>query len=594
MPLLIHIATVPEFFESFFRGQLDFMNAQGFEIGLICSPDERAQAFERWPVRYYPVHMERRISPLADMVSIWKIVGILRSIRPDIVHVHTSKAGLLGMVAAWIAGVRVRVFTIHGFRWVTKKGVSRWLIQQSNRLTSRLAHQVFCVSRSNLALGIEKGICPPKHTKLLGRGSINGVDAEGRFNPGNRSNRESIRTQLRIPVDAFVFGFVGRIVRDKGIAELADAWRMIRNDFEDAHLMLVGKMERGDPVPEHAISILKGDKRVHWTGYCPEVAPYYEAMDAFVLPSYREGFPVTPLEASAMGLPVIVSDVRGCTDAVVDGKTGVLILPRNSTALEKAMRSLLKDREEALRLGAEGRKFVSKHFQPGAIHEALAKTYTKLLKRHPSRQTGLPLFIKRMMDILMVIPGLMLFSPLMVIGAMVIRRHLGSPIIYRDRRIGKKGDPFWFYKFRTMTDERDGQGNLLPDEKRLTTVGRFFRAASLDELPQLINVFKGEMSFIGPRPLPVRYQERFTPRQAMRHAVMPGVTGLTAVSYRGNARTWEEKFEDDVWYVEHWCLLLDVKIMLKTFWVVVKKGVLNRAGETTSGEFLGGHKTEDG
>ena len=136
-----------------------------------------------------------------------------------------------------------------------------------------------------------------------------------------------------------------------------------------------------------------------------------------------------------------------------------------------------------------------------------------------------------------------------------------------------------------MTNEKDSEGNLLPDEKRLTLLGRFFRATSLDELPQLINVLKGEMSLVGPRPLPMKYLDRFSDRQAIRHTVLPGITGLTAIKYQGQDRSWDEKLENDVWYVENWNLLLDVKIMFRTFWLLVKKGVLNRSGESTSEEF---------
>jgi len=584
-PLLVHIATVPEFFYSFFQGQLEFMKSQGFDVALICSPGERSQGFKDWPVHYYPVAIQRRISPLADIISIWKIVGILRSIRPEIVHVHTSKAGLLGMIAAWIAAVRVKVFTIHGFRWVTKEGMSRRVIKVSNRVTCSLADRVFCVSKSNLDLGIGDNICRIEKAKVVCEGSINGVDAMGRFNPEKEHNSRAIRKGLGIPENSFVFGFVGRIVRDKGIEELAAAWRSIRRDFSDVNLMLVGKAESGDPVSEETLSFLKKDERVHFTGFRPEVAPYYGAMDAFVLPSHREGFPVTPLEASAMGLPVIASNIRGCMDAVVNDKTGILVEPGSTIELERAMRIMLSDRKTARRLGENGRKFVLENFKPKPIWQEMAKEYKMLLKSHPSKQTGLRLFLKRIMDLTVIIPGLILLFPVMGLVAVLVWGNLGAPVIFRDKRIGKRGKPFRFLKFRTMTNKRDSKGSLLPDEKRLTSMGRIFRATSLDELPQLINVLKGEMSLVGPRPLPMKYLERFSERQRTRHTVLPGITGLTAIRYRGSDRSWEEKFRDDEWYVEHWNLLLDVKVMLKTIWVLGKKSFLNRGGETTSEEF---------
>ena len=584
-PLLVHIATVPEFFCSFFQGQLEFMVDQGFEVVLICSPGETVQCFKDWPVCYYPVSIQRRVSPLADIVSIWKIVRLFCAIRPEIVHVHTSKAGLLGMIAAWIAAVRVKLFTIHGFRWVTKEGMSRRVIKFSNRITCSLADRVFCVSKSNLDLGIGNNICSIEKGKVVCEGSVNGVDAMGRFNPENRANRLTIRKKLHIPEESFVFGYVGRIVRDKGIHELAVAWRSIRRDFSDTHLMLVGKAESGDPVSDETLEFFEKDERVHCTGFCPDVAPYYRAMDAFVLPSYREGFPVTPLEASAMSLPVIASNIRGCVDAVVDGHTGTLVTPGNSGELEGAMRKFLDDRKTAKRLGKNGRAFVLKNFQPKPIWQDLTREYKMLLKSHPSMQTGSALFLKRVMDLIVIIPALIFLFPVMAVVAILVWGNMGSPVIFRDKRIGKWGNPFWFYKFRTMTNEEDLEANLLPDEKRLTLLGRFFRATSLDELPQLINVLKGEMSLVGPRPLPMKYLERFSERQRIRHTVLPGITGLTATKYRGQGRTWEEKLEDDVWYVENWKLLLDWKILFKTFWTIARKSFLNRTGETTSKEF---------
>jgi len=136
-----------------------------------------------------------------------------------------------------------------------------------------------------------------------------------------------------------------------------------------------------------------------------------------------------------------------------------------------------------------------------------------------------------------------------------------------------------------MTNERNSEENLLPDEKRLTLMGRFFRATSLDELPQLVNVLKGEMSFVGPRPLPVKYLDRFPARQGIRHTVLPGITGFTATKYRRQSRAWDEKLENDIWYVKNWTLRLDWKILFKTFWTVARKSFLNRNGETTSEKF---------
>ena len=583
-PLLVHIATVPEFFHSFFRGQLEFMKSQGFDVALICSSGETAQGFKDWPVRFYPIPILREISIFDDFVSLWRICRTIRAISPDIVHAHTSKAGILGIVAAWITGVPGRIFSVHGFRWVTKKGISRLLVKLSNNITCLLADRVLFVSKSLLDFGIDSNIWDISNAKVICGGSANGVDTV-RFNPENRQEGVAVRNKFGIPNDSFVFGFVGRIVYDKGVEDLAVAWRGIRRDFTNTHLLLVGKSEGGDPLSAKTLTAFQRDDHVHLVGFAQDVVPYYMAMDVFVLPSHREGFAVTPIEASALCLPVIVTRIPGCIDGVMDNKTGLIVKRGDSTELEHAMRNLICDKRLCDRLGRAGREFVLHSFKQRPIWEGLRKEYRELLGLRPSRQTGLPLLIKRVTEYCAVIAALIIFSPVMAVVAILVWGNLGFPVIFREKRIGKGGKPFWFLKFRTMTNERDSEGNLLPDEKRLTLVGRFFRATSLDELPQLINVVKGEMSLVGPRPLPLKYLERFSDRQAIRHTVLPGITGLTATKYRGQGRTWDEKLENDVWYVENWSFLLDWKILFKTFWTTARKSFLNRNGETTSEEF---------
>jgi sugar transferase EpsL len=193
---------------------------------------------------------------------------------------------------------------------------------------------------------------------------------------------------------------------------------------------------------------------------------------------------------------------------------------------------------------------------------------------------------KRLFDLLLTIPGLVFISPLMVILVLLVRLLHGSPVMFRQRRPGYGGKPFTVYKFRTMTNRRDQEGNLLPDSQRLTRLGRFLRSSSLDELPELINVLRGEMSLVGPRPLLMRYLDRYSPEQARRHHVLPGITGWAQINGR-NALTWEDKFRLDVWYVDHWSLGLDIKILLLTFWKVLHREGINQPGFATAPEFLG-------
>ena len=193
---------------------------------------------------------------------------------------------------------------------------------------------------------------------------------------------------------------------------------------------------------------------------------------------------------------------------------------------------------------------------------------------------------KRLLDVVLAGLALCVFFPLMTFISLLIILTLGSPIIFRQRRPGLHGKPFTLYKFRTMTDERDEQGNLLPDERRLTRLGRFLRSTSLDELPELWNVIKGDMSLVGPRPLLMEYLDRYTPEQARRHEVKPGITGWAQIHGR-NALNWEERFALDVWYVNHVSLWLDTKIFLLTLWKVLRREGISHPGGVTMPKFRG-------
>jgi sugar transferase EpsL len=193
---------------------------------------------------------------------------------------------------------------------------------------------------------------------------------------------------------------------------------------------------------------------------------------------------------------------------------------------------------------------------------------------------------KRALDLLVSIPGIILISPLLLIVSVLVRLFLGSPVLFRQLRPGFKGRPFYIYKFRTMTDARDPGGRLLPDAARLTRLGRFLRLTSLDELPQLFNVLRGEMSLVGPRPLMMEYLPRYTPDQMRRHDVYPGMTGWTQVRGR-NSLPWEEKFKLDLWYVDHRTFWLDVLILILTLGKVIRREGISQPGQATTEYFMG-------
>ena len=379
--VLIELTTIPETAWAFFRGRLRFFQEMGFTVYLISSPGELMEKINaREGIEVIPVALNREITPLKDLGSLYQILRIFLKLKPLIVHSHTPKASLLGMLASAILRVPIRFFTIHGLN-LEAKGVSRWLLQISDSISSRLAHQTFCVSKSVTEIAIAQKIVRPERIKVLLNGSINGVDSRY-FDPEKfgKAERARLRNQYQIPESALVIGYVGRIVRDKGMIELAEAWNTLRKEFPQIHLILVGPFEKQDPVPDPVKKLFQTDPRIHLTGYVADVAPFYAVMDLVVLPTYREGFPYVPLEAQAMRLSVITTRVPGAIDSIIDGITGILIPCKNAKALAQAMRNLINNPDLRDNMGKAGRDRVLREFRPEDIWEALFQEYKRFLE----------------------------------------------------------------------------------------------------------------------------------------------------------------------------------------------------------------------
>ncbi len=378
---LVHVTTVPDSL-LFLRGQVGYMQGLGYAVSVVTSPGEQLDAFaEQEHVTAYAVPMPRRVTPLADLRTVLRLWRIFRDVRPDIVHAHTPKGGLLGMISATLAGVPVRVYHMRGLPLMTAKGPKRALLVATERVSCALASRVICVSHSLREVAIAEALCSPDAIVVMLAGSGNGVDSDGRFNPARLpgGTRASVRAKLGVPDDAVVVGFVGRLVKDKGVVELASAWRGLRERHPALHLVLVGPWEDQDPVPGSVRSALESDERVHIVGFTRETAALYAAMDIVTLPTYREGFPNVPLEAAAMGLPVVATRIPGCVDAVADQLTGTLVPPADAGALEAALERYVTDPTLRAAHGRAGRARVESEFRRERIWEAIAQTYAALL-----------------------------------------------------------------------------------------------------------------------------------------------------------------------------------------------------------------------
>lgn len=576
-PKLLYVTAHPITQWAFLRGQNAYMAERGFELHSIASPDPILDKLvSRDGVIPHPIFISRRITPLRDILSLIQLYLTIRHIAPDIIHFSTPKAALLGAIAAWLARVPNRLFVVRGIHTESATGTSGRIFRLAEALTAKFSTHCICVSPSLLSYGIEQGILAAANSLVVANGMSNGIDTD-RFAPSAEENQFS-RT----------IGFVGRLAADKGIKELAEAWQGLRDDFPTARLLLVGPWDEEAPVDPQVRRRLEDDSRVEIAGFVNDTLPYYKRMSLFVYPSHgTEGFPNAPMEAAAMELPMIATCVIGNVDAVIDGVTGTLIPPRDTVQLAEALRDYLNQPELGRSRGKAGRERVIANFQCETVWQGWHAEYQSLLRRH-ANQGWYHKYGKRLLDLVGAGVGLTLLSPVILLLAVLIRFRLGSPILFRQVRPGRDGTPFALYKFRTMTDTRDKEGTLLPDSKRLTGFGRRLRAASLDELPELFNVLRGEMSLVGPRPLLVQYLDRYTPEQARRHEVRPGLTGWAQVNGRNNL-TWEEKFALDVWYVDHKSLWLDLKILMLTVLTVMGREGVNQQGFATAEEFMGNY-----
>jgi lipopolysaccharide/colanic/teichoic acid biosynthesis glycosyltransferase/glycogen synthase len=585
-PRVVLITTSAPALWIFFRDQAKFLVEQGFDVYAVCAPGRELKHFEQYSgCTVVPLKMERSIVPHRDALATVRLVRLLRRLCPDILHTHTPKAGILGTMAGFLAGCPVRVHTYHGLRSQTLSGFKGTIVEAAERWSGKFATHCLAVSPSLRNELVQRRICLPGKLQVHGNGGCSGIDLR-QFEPAShREAGKAFRRSLGIPEDALVVSYVGRIAKDKGVAVLADAWKSLGGKHPNARLLICGPLDETDSLPYDVLRSIGSDASICFKpGLHDDIAQVLAASDISVLPSFREGLGVTALEASAMQLPVIASNVTGLVDAVVNGVTGILVTPRDPVDLANAIQILSSSSALRLRMGWAGREFVVANFDRNRIFHLLEAAYRKAIEvPSPARQGS---NAKRMVDLLLAVPALLAAAPVIAFAALGIKLLMGGPVLFRQQRAGLHGIPFAVFKLRTMTDERDTNGELLRDEQRLPAFGRFLRATSIDELPQLWNVVRGEMSLVGPRPLLERYLSRYSESQMRRHLVRPGLTGWAQIQGR-NALTWEEKFSLDVWYVDHQSFALDCRILLKTIPKLFIRQDVSAPGHCSMPEFLG-------
>lgn len=380
-PRILHAVTSP-LTVILMRGQLAHLRQAGFDVTVLSAPGEQLdRARDQEGVATVAVRMQREIAPLHDLASLWRIYRVLRHLHPDLVNSGTPKAGLLVGLAAWMAGVPCRVHTLRGLRSETAGGLKRNLLRLAERVACRTAQRVVCNSESLRQRAVGLGLTDAPRSLVLAHGSSNGVDAS-RFLRTHASERKAaeLRSCLELPADAPVIGFVGRLTRDKGIAELVQAFDRLRARRPELRMLFIGDREPGDPLPDEVNQRLDRDPHIICTGAVPDAALYYQLMTVYCLPTHREGFPNSVLEAQASGLAVVTTTATGAVDSVQDGVTGLLVPPKDSGALAQALERLLADPALAARMAAAGRERVVRDFRPQLVWEALAELYRDLLR----------------------------------------------------------------------------------------------------------------------------------------------------------------------------------------------------------------------
>lgn len=376
---LIRISTVPLSLGSLLKGQLRMLSIYYDVIAVSSSGDELLAIAEREGVRTIAVSMERRISLLKDFLSLIRLILLFVKERPDMIHSITPKAGLLSMVAGWITRVPVRMHTFTGLVFPTTKGKMQKLLIWMDRITC------FCATDINPeGEGVKRDLIKwhitKKPLRIIANGNVNGIDTAFFHVSQVLGLAEEIRRSLRITPGIFTFCFVGRIVRNKGINELVRAFVRIYREHDAVRLLLVGPFEAElDPVLPEISELISGHDAISFMGWQQDVRPYLAASDALVFPSYREGFPNVVMQAGAMDLPSIVTDINGCNEIIVDRENGVIIPPKDEDTLYCAMKYFVEHPEDVDRMAANARPMIQARYEQKILWDALLKEYDRLL-----------------------------------------------------------------------------------------------------------------------------------------------------------------------------------------------------------------------
>ena len=382
MKKLVRITTVPISLEKLLENQARFFKTY-YSVTLVSSQKEQLQRLAKEQgVNHFSLEMTRKITPLQDLRCLLQLIRFLRKDKPHIVHTHTPKAGIVGMLAAFIAGVPLRMHTVAGLPLMEAKGLKKSILYAVERLTYRCATHVYPNARGLMDFIQEKKLAGKTPLKCIGNGSSNGIDLTY-FNPERVSKEQemSFREKWNISKDDFVFLFIGRLVGDKGVNELVAAFEQLANKTPNAKLLLVGPQEPTlDPLKQVTIASIEKNPKIVSTAYQQDVRPFLKMAQVFVFPSYREGFPNVVLQAGAMGIPCIVSDINGCNEIIENEVNGLIVPPKSIQPLSEKMYSLYKDPEKRAIFIDRTKERIATNFERTHYWKLLLEEYKRLEK----------------------------------------------------------------------------------------------------------------------------------------------------------------------------------------------------------------------
>jgi glycosyltransferase involved in cell wall biosynthesis len=392
-PTILYGANSEFAFRTFLAEHLRFFAVRGYRIITVLPKQERTGCGSSGSdsgVEEYRVTLRREISPAIDVISLIQLWRRIRKARPAIVNMTTPKMGLLGTLAAVLAGVPVRVYTLRGLRLETTHGFKRILLTWAERLACQWSTVVVCISSSLRERAIELGVVDASKAVVISGRISEGIPLTTyALTPDGQTAAAALRARLGIAASAYVLGFVGRLTRDKGVCELVTAFRAVKSRHKDLKLVLVGEFEAGNSVPDSLREEILQDPDIFWLGYLPHPADVFHMIDVLVLPTYREGLGRVLIEAAAAGKPVISTHTTGVVDVVRDGVTGLLVPPQDAPALAEAIDRLASDHEYSRRLGQAALDLALAEFEGESRLSELEGQYTEWLD-HATRGRLLP------------------------------------------------------------------------------------------------------------------------------------------------------------------------------------------------------------